>query len=494
MKKPVLYTCLAGLLTLANACALEETPYSSIYTNQFFKTAQDAESALLAVYGSVGDLYAGPAPLMVSDFSADQVYPRPVVGRDTYTLFSYDPNYTAAKSFGRVNESPQHIWSTCYAGIEKANWVIARVPDVGMDAARRDQVVAEAQFLRAFFYWMVAKNFGDAVLKTTPSISEAEAIVAKATRAELYGQIYSDLEGAAGLPSYSATVEKGRPAKEVALALHAKAALYNEDWATALAKAQAVIGSGKYALLDDVRDVYIAAREDVARQENLWAFESESTNPGRTSQIMGLYGPRNSDSPAYGKETYGSIFMYPSFYDSFDPADKRLLLLDTSYVNARGQVIRQKDITPITPRGILVKKFQDPNSVGAAHASNIPILRLADVYLVAAEAEARLNGPSALAYGYVNSVRRRAGLPDLAAGLGPGAFVEAVLRERAWELFAEGDRWYDLTRTNKFLSVVPAAVNDVFKARSPQARHRYFPIPQDEINANQKIEQNPEWQ
>jgi hypothetical protein len=135
----------------------------------------------------------------------------------------------------------------------------------------------------------------------------------------------------------------------------------------------------------------------------------------------------------------------------------------------------------------------DPNSVGGSGAINIPILRLADVYLIAAEAAARQNGPSGEAYSYINAVRNRAGLPGLTTGLDKEHFVDSVLQERSWELFGEGDRWYDLTRTNTFLQVIPKAVNNVYPGRAPQPRNRYFPIPLDEINANPKLEQNPDW-
>jgi hypothetical protein len=73
------------------------------------------------------------------------------------------------------------------------------------------------------------------------------------------------------------------------------------------------------------------------------------------------------------------------------------------------------------------------------------------------------------------------------------AFIDAVIQERSWELFAEADRWYDLTRTGKFLTVIPLAVSDLFPVRTPEAKHKFFPIPQDEINANPKIVQNPAW-
>ena len=486
----------AALLVLAfSSCQLEETIYSSIYTEAFYKTASDAEKGLIAAYDPLADMSAGPALTLVSDFSADQSYPRAVVGRNTLTLFTYDPNYTTQRSAGRTNESPQQLWASSYDGIEKANWIIEKVPGATMDATRKAQITGEAYFLRAFYQWTLTKNFGDVPVKTTPSYTEAEALVGKSTADEVYAQVYSDLEAAlaSGLPSYP-NVEKGRPSREAVNALYAKAALYHEDWPLASQKAQEVINAGKHQLMENLKDLYAADKEDVARIENIWAFEAESFSPGRTHQLMSLLGPAGSAAPAYGKTTFGSMFAFPSFYNSFDPKDKRRELMDTNYVNTTGKIVPQQGITPITPQGILIKKYQEPSSVGANTSRNIPILRLADMYLIAAEAEARQNGPTPAAYGYVNAVRKRAGLGELPAGLSKDAFLDAVLQERSWEFFAEGDRWYDLTRTGKFLTEVPKAVNNVYPSRAPQARNRYFPIPQDEINANPKLEQNPDWQ
>ncbi len=473
---------------------LDETIYSSIYTEAFYKTALDAEKGLIAAYDPLADMCGGPALTVVSDFSADQTYPRAVVGRNTLTLFNYDPNYTTQKSSGRVNESPQQIWSSCYDGIEKANWIIERVPNATMDATRKKQIIGEAYFLRAFYHWIATKNFGDVPVKIRASITEEEAVIGKSPRSEVYKQIYSDLEQAvsAGLPSYPA-VDKGRPSKEAVNALYAKVALYNEDWTKAVQKAQEVINSGRYSLMPDVRDVFRYDKEDIARIENIWAFEAESYSPGRQHQLMGLTGPVGSGAPEYGKTTFGSMFAYQSFFDSFSPTDKRRALLDTMYVDRAGRIVPQRSITPITTRAVLIKKYQDPNSVGSSTSVNIPILRFADMYLIAAEAEARQNGPTLAAYGFLNTIRARAGLTSLPAGLSKDNFINAVLQERSWEFFAEGDRWYDLTRTGKFLTVIPVATNNVYPVRTPQARHRFFPIPQDEINANLKLEQNPDW-
>ncbi|MCW3106112.1 MAG: carbohydrate-binding protein SusD [Segetibacter sp.] len=477
---------------------LDETIYSSIYTEAFYKTASDAEKGLVAAYDPLADLAAGPALTIVSDFSADQSYPRAVVGRNTLTLFTYDPNYTTQKSNGRINESPQQIWTSCYDGIEKANWIIEKVPGATMDLVRKNQIVGEAYFLRAFYHWTATKNFGDIPVKIKASINEAEALTGKSPKAEVYKQIYSDLDKAlaAGLPSYPA-VEKGRPSKEAVNALYAKVALYNEDWPLALQKAKDVISSGKYNLMSDVRDLYRYDKEDVARIENIWAFESEPEANSRSSQLSSLLGPTGSAAPAYGKTTFGSMFAFQSFFDSFDPSDVRRTLLDTNYVDKSGNTIPQKNITPITTKGVLIKKYQDPNAGGGASPTvNIPILRMADIYLIAAEAEFRISGSSANALSYINMVRRRAfGQPVNTPSIYDISTVtlDIILQERSWEFFAEGDRWYDLTRTNKFLTEVPKAVNNVYPTRTPLPKHRYFPIPQDEINANPKLEQNPDW-
>ncbi len=486
-----------ALLTLAclglSSCELEETVYSSIFTNTFYKTASDAEKGLLAVYSAMGGLYGGPAATMVPDYSDDIVYPRGVVGRNTLTLFTIESTYTTQKSQGRVNESPQQIWSASYSGIEKANWIIAKVPDATMDETRKKQIIGEAYFLRAFYHWMLAKNFGDVPIKIEPSSSEDKAYVAKSSIKEVYRQIYKDLDAAyaSGLPSYP-NVVPGRPSKEAVNALYAKAALYNEDWALALEKAESVLNAGTYSLIGTIKDLYDYAREDASRKEMIWAYEADPISPGNGHQLVGLCGPPGSAGAEYAKTSFGSMFVYMSFFESFDPKDQRKTMLDTTYLDKTGKWIPQRSITPITPKAVLIKKYVDPVSTTGT-IRNIPILRYADVMLIAAEAEARLNGATAKAYGYINAIRKRAGINDLPAGLSKEAFIDALIQERAWEFFAEGDRWYDLTRTGKFMTVIPKAVNDVYPVRTVQQKNRYFPIPQDELNGNQLLTQNPEW-
>ncbi|MCG2613379.1 RagB/SusD family nutrient uptake outer membrane protein [Terrimonas sp. NA20] len=475
--------------------ALKETAYSSIYTQDFYSSAAEAEAAITAVYGNLYVMYSSAAPLFASDWAADQIFPRNVVGRNSITTYTYDPPYSVQTSFSRANESPLEIWKRAYQGIESANWVIQKVPGVNMDTERRNAIVGEALFLRAFFHWMLAKNFGSIVVKTTATNSIDAAFVGKKPINEVYDQILTDLrEAEKMLPDYSSSLVKGRVCKQSAQILHAKAALYNERWDEALATAQAVISSGKCTLVPSAIDLFTVAKKDLARTEVMFAVELNNTsNPIRQSQVHYFYAPLGISD--LNKGGAGGMYVFSKFYNSFFNQDKRKALMQTSYINGSGATVTQANIDTrlATKDLVIMAKLKDPNSVGAYASNNLYLLRYADAYLIAAEAEARKSGATTAAYGYINAVRRRAEIPDLTAGLSQPAFIDSVLRERSWEFYGEGDRWYDLTRTNTFMTVIPTAINADYPVRTPQPKHKYYPIPQIEIIANPMIEQNPDW-
>lgn len=493
--KRILY--ILGIVIVFAGCkkALDEKAYSAIYTKDFYSTASEAEAALAAVYGQLYVMYSSGAPLFVAEWSADQMFPRNVVGRNTLTIYSYDPLFSVQTSNGRSNESPVEVWKQAYKGIENANWVIDRVPATNMDTVRRNQIIGEALFLRAFFHWSLAKNFGSIVVKTSPTNSIDNAFTGKQPIDKVYDQIIADVTRAENLlPDYSASLVKGRPSKQAAQLLHAKAALYGERYADALKSAQAVIASNKYSLLTSYTDLFTAAKKDAARSEVLFAVElSNTTNPIRQSQIHYFCAPIPPSD--WSKGGAGAMYCFSAFMNSFPGNDKRKDLLFTSYQPTTGALVTQPNIDTrlATKDLVLMGKYKDPNAVGAYASNNIYLLRLADAYLIAAEAEARTNGATSTAYSYINTVRARAGIANLTSGLSATAFQDSVLQERSWEFYGEGDRWYDLTRTNKFLTVIPTAVNADYPVRTPLPKNKYFPIPQLEINANPMLTQNDAW-
>ncbi|MBN8824888.1 MULTISPECIES: RagB/SusD family nutrient uptake outer membrane protein [unclassified Spirosoma] len=471
---PLLFIALASALT---GCQLAEKPYSFITPSQFYNTASDAEAALTAAYTPITDLYSRVGT-QVPDYSADQCFPRAVVGREQLTVFSYDA----------TNDLIGQYWQHCYNGVNRANQVIENVPRVSMDETRKKQILAEAQFLRGLYYFHLVKTFGDVPIKqiSTKDIASTEAPKSKAE--DVYAFLIKDLEQAVkDLPAQPK--DRGRAASGAAQGLLAKAYLYAGNYAKAAENAQSLLQSNRYSLMPNVLDLYNPLKEDAARAEMIFAAEFSALSGLIGYDLVGFYAPANSP-PVFSKTAFGSAFGYMSFYKSFNPIDKRRQLLDTAYVNATGVLIGQSDVT-LKDR-ILVKKFLDPNSNGANGENNFPILRLADVYLIAAEAEARQNGPTSVAYAAINTVRRRAGIPDLTTGLTKDAFIEAVLQERSWELCYEADRWYDLTRTGKF-KLVANVLNSYYPSRPVQDKHRFFPIPNLEILTNSQLEQNPAW-
>jgi hypothetical protein len=475
--------------------ALDETAYSATYTKDFYSNAAEAEAAITAVYGNLYVMYSSGAPFFASDWSADQTFPRNVVGRNTLTQFSYDPAYSVQNSFSRSNESPMEIWKRAYQSIESANWVIDKVPATNMDPVRRDNILGEAYFLRAYFHWTLTKNFGSIVVKTAPTNSIDNSFVGRSAIDDVYKQIFDDLTKAEQLlPDYSASMVKGRVSRQSAQLLHAKALLYNGKWSDAMTLAQTVINSKKYSLVPSFADLFTAAKKDLGRQEVMFDVElNNTTNPIRQSQIHYFYAPNGSSD--YNKGGAGGIYAYSAFYNSFIAGDKRKELLATSYVTTAGATVTQPNIDTrlLTKDLVIMGKYKDPNSVGAYASNNVYLLRYADAFLIAAEAEARAGSPSSTAYGYVDSVRKRTGISPLTRGLSTTAFIDSVLQERSWEFYGEGDRWYDLTRTGKFLTVIPTAVNADYPSRTPAAKNKYFPIPQVEINANPKLTQNDDW-
>lgn len=481
MKKLLIFsvlTLLSGALLLS--CQLEEQPYSFLKPEQFYSSASDAEAALTTVYSGVTNLY-NRVGYQLPDYSADQGFPRAVVGREQFTVFSYDA----------TNDLVAQYWSTCYQAIDRANQVLENVPTISMDPTRQRQILAEAAFLRAFFHFHLVKSFGDVPIKqkTVAGLEDLATLEQKKNTAqEVYAFVVKDLEMAErDLPVVPK--DRGRAAAGAATALLAKVHLYAGDWAKAGEKAQALMATNRYSLMPSLLDLYNPLREDASRVEVIFAAEFSSLPNLNRTDMLGFFSPASSP-PVFGKVAYGSHFGFMSFFNSFSPTDKRRQLLDTAYVNAQGRLIGQRDAN-LRDR-VIVKKYMDPNSVAENGENNFPLLRLADVYLIAAEAEARANGATPKAYAAINVVRKRAGLPDLTPGLSKDAFIDAVLQERSWELCFEADRWYDLTRTGKF-KLVGNVLNSYYTVRPVLDKHRYFPIPNGEILANPSIEQSAAW-
>lgn len=379
-------------------------------------------------------------------------------------------------------------WNGPYGVIKNANFLLEYLPDAPLDETKRNQLTAEARMLRAYAFFDLVQLFGDVPMPTQVAPNYNELQLSRTPQKEVYDFIVDDLIFAENhLPEEAP--QQGRVYKSVATALLARVYLtmagnplnLTEYYALARDKALSVINSGRFALRTDYADVF---HNEAYTSESIW---ERQYIPGR-----GGNGLHNTMSTAVG---YRPVLMPTNaFINSFPQGDRR-----------KEWGIQQNYPAPGGPLALpFFHKFVDTDlidrGVGPAQAMvswSRPIIRLAEMYLIAAEAENEINGP-ANAYSYINTIRERARVnkndithvPDL-AGLSQAAFREAVLDERNWELHAEGLGWQTMKRTNTF-----SRIQDIRGASLNVPIGVYnqtWLIPVEEITTN-NIPQNPLYQ
>jgi hypothetical protein len=155
------------------------------------------------------------------------------------------------------------IWSTVYNAINRANAVISRVPGITMDNDLKDRYIAEAKFMRGFYYFTLVRLFGAVPIITTETTSLNDLSVARASVDDVYKLVIQDFtEAESVLPTTYSTADKGRATKGAAKAFLAKVYLTRQDWVKASAKAKEVIDLGAYDLWASFADAFLIANKN----------------------------------------------------------------------------------------------------------------------------------------------------------------------------------------------------------------------------------------
>lgn len=343
-------------------------------------------------------------------------------------------------------------WKAMYQAINAANNVISAVgtvEDPAMTDADRTILEGQALFIRALVYFDLVRTFGGVPLVLTPTRGLTdESFIARSTVEQVYAQVIKDLTDAeAKLPE---TVNRNIAHKKAAEALHARVALYQQDWATAEQYATTVINSADFALVQP--------------------FEKIITEKNNTESIFEL---------AYNltDQNVLSGYFYPAVLGGFyrvGPTDELVTILqDPAQAGNRSVILGESGGAPYGNR------YRAAN--GATNDDNYPVLRLAEMYLIRAEARANLDNVSDGADD-LDEVRNRAGLGDTPANT-KETLLQAIEDERRIEFAFEPHRWFDLIRTGRADEVL--GVTDVTKY--------VFPLPASEVLTNTKLEQNPNY-
>lgn len=476
--KKIIYICM--MVTSCWSCSsfLDEIPEDRLSEENFYRTLDDAEAAVNAIYQPIRviSVFGGQYLLQVeimAEFS---------VGRgSTAAVGAYQGlDATNAQRVGLV-------WQFLYQSINYANIAIDKIPQIqAIDANTRDLLVAEARYMRAFSYYHLVRHWGAVPLR----LSMIPEDIGRTPSEDVYKAIIDDLTfGESVLPDIPA--QQGRPTKWACKAFLADVYLTRGAWPQAQQKAEEVIGSGKFSLipvtaLADFDKVFgpgiNGTNEEISylkySSQNGWQWPHSILYSGTTFSPFGAYVMTST--------------LDNKFLNEWSDQDLRKQWgVATHYTNrTTGAVLALPSLAPV-----MFTKFRDGGApTNSGHANDYPFIRYADVLLIQAEASAMASGsPSVGAIENLNKIRRRGygypiNQPSPVDYPGQGwtatSFQDAVLMERAYELFLEGKRWLDLKRTGK----VKESIRKYLDIEVADV-HLNWPIPQQEIDTNPLIDQ-----
>jgi len=489
------------IFTLFSSCEkfLTEEPRGFLAPENFYENERDLYTALVGVYdalGTNGETFLARRLHYLTWFASGEAFP-PVLAEQR--LIS---NYTFTADHADVNR----VWSSMYQGIMRANIVISRAPQVPMEEKLKQQYVGEASFLRALYYFYGVRLWGDLPLITHDVTSVDEVNVHRSGIGDVYEQIIKDLEFAK--QTVPPTNQNGRAVLGAVKALLAKVYLTRAssnaaepgDYQRCADLCKEVIDMPQHGLMPDYQSIFGTPNE--FNRESLFEWQGDRTlTPSGELSILGSFTmPRGIRIfPEQPASDGGTIVSTVDFFNLYDERDYRR---ESTFVfegeNFSGQWVSWQQFT--IPNPAPCWKYLDRTAATRnefAFGGNFIVLRLADVYLMRAEALNEVSGPTDEAYAMINAIRERArnrdgnptSFPEDLSGLNQDEFRDAVLLERAVELGFEGHRWFDLVRTNRLV--------ETLKAMDPNLpvseRHLLFPIPPDELILNPLVTQNPDW-
>jgi len=492
----------AGLL-LTTGCKksfLDQKVPGALSADQFYKTDQDATQAVTAIYDLMTAHYNTnwTSLYMVKTMLSDESNAGGSGPGDQEGYQRLD-DYT----FDSQNDKIHGAWNLLYGAIYRANNVINKV-DPATDIRKR--LVGEAKFLRALNYLDLVSLWGEVPLVTTEITPSQFTTTPRAKKEDVYALIVKDLQEAiAILPEKStySSADKFRASKGAAEALLGRAYLYQQKWAEAATQLEAVITSNQYSLEPSIGKAFSKSGE--FGTESLFEISYSDYNynwgnfpwdwqPESNIHIQ-LMGPR---SDYYVKAPGDSLLggwgfnvakkkLYDAYVAAGDDNRRKQTVMSVDELKAMGGNWTTSNAWDF--EGYFQRKYgsfsTQTNTAGGNvaelnYGTNWRLIRYADVLLMAAEAEYRLNNETK-ARGYMNQVRQRSSLPDITAS-GTSLF-QAIVTERQLELAFEGFRFVDLVRWG-------LAAQELGPLGFKTGKHEVLPIPnQDVLTAG--LTQNP---
>jgi hypothetical protein len=487
----VLVSCSEDFLNLSDPTKLN--------TGNFYRTEEQFNQAMNGVYSQ-----------LQSHTGSMWRYAEMMTDNTTHHFNPLDrgqgPALEAIEYWNQTSLTPEvsyNMYSSIYTYLANINTILASLGGAAISDAAKTGIEGQMKFMRAYYYFEMAQYYGDVIIMTEPLSDPDKAWEYQRNPvAEVYSLIDEDLAVAVGaLPVTVSSADVGRPTKGAALTLQGRTLMARHRYADAVAAFNQVRQSGVYSLLSDYADVFDPKNKNHA--ESIMDVQFQGNNDlGEHNGFLNDFYPR---------ESYGAVVPFPNangggwntptldIIGDYEDGDLRKeISLKEGYTNNDG-------VWVAVP---YINKYNHPYTIQGRMDDNWPLMRYAEILLSLAEALNEQNGPTDEAYGYLNQVRERAGLPPVATNLTKEAFKTAVLHERRIELAFENHRWYDLRRTMSTDELVAFLNAYGLKERSnPTTADRttiaYFPgdyqveayelllpIPAKEIRLNPDLRQN----
>ena len=517
--KHIILSCTA--LLFLQCTDLTEEPYTFLSPNNYYKTGEELETALTAVYDGYQTGFNGYYKyIMYLEVMTE--FGSPAYAKDNVHLWNVWSDVNNADVMVITN------WDDAYRIINQANLVLGRGEDIQMDEDLKLRYFAEARFLRALTYYNLVRMYGGVPIPESFTEGLGGLNIPRKTVDETYAYIITDLEYA----------EQNLPKKSE----------YSIDnvWRASKGAAQALLGdlyltrgsmTGDKAYFKKAKDycfeVIKSFEYDLQPNfKDLWYWWNTNNKNGIESvfelQYGGVDNEYNNNHVMFGVNiTEFTLGCY--MYRRFGPSIQHYLSYSDDDARKEGTFLTQFNATEKgNPSNILENiefvpedkgfypgsrgwktaspgnvKFYDRTEESAIlkkPKANSYVIRFADVLLDYAEAENELNGPSN-AYEYLNKVHRRSLPYDLPTGMSPQEFSDAIYRERGWEFVGEGLLYFDELRTDRIGENVKNHVkwgNDegiYMYVNTPlefiPSKNFLFKIPQYDYDSNPALEQNP---
>ncbi|HEY1114248.1 MAG TPA: RagB/SusD family nutrient uptake outer membrane protein [Chitinophagaceae bacterium] len=433
-------------------------------------------------------------------------------------------------------------WAFHYSGIRGCNNLLANIDKVpGLTDVLRSRIIAETRFIRAFHYFNLYTWYGDVPLITTEISFDESFQVKRAPKTEVMNFVLSELDFCeANLPTnvqYGGE-DKGRVTKGAAIALKARAYLYDGKWQEVITNCEKLIGTtenGTYGLVNDYAGLFTAANEYSKESilEIVYIPAKRTHNqqrffiPRTEGQLICGVAPSQElvddyvmiNGKAIGEA--GSGYDEENPYENRDPRFYATIVYDgANWTRRDGSIIEIRtapgtgnnsvDNADATPTGYYVAKYYDKTADGANNSGlNLMLIRYADVLLMYAEAKNELTQMNAQVWdNTIGALRKRAGFTDIAAlnfnaALSQSELREVIRRERRTELAMEGLRVFDIRRWRIAENVLNGTLHgfkvdgsylNVDNRVFDKNKHYLWPVPQNELDLNPNLKpNNPGW-